>query len=341
MTPGTIINVSGSCNASAGLTIAEIRWTYGGQHISGESSFTWLVSQGGTLTLTCTDSAGQVSGRVSRAIGIEAATPTQTETPTPTPADTATPTATPTPTSAVGDLYVRTDGDDTNCNGTANAAYPGSGSGLACAFASLPAAVTNAVAGNTVVLAAGTYALTSDLTVTTANLHFIGDPGASQIGPGSNPPVIDLTPAGSNGRLLLNASGIILEGFEVVPGGSFNSSTGAISGQGYKPVLRVGGGSTGITVRHNTVRGGGRSPGYVSGARGGTGGDGGSGGAGGSKGKTETLSLWDPATGERYLIIRGERDEVRSLSFSNDGGRLAMGNEDGQIRIWKVRAELN
>ena len=96
------------------------------------------------------------------------------------------------------------------------------------------------------------------MTVTTANLQFIGDPGASQIGPGSNPPVIDLTPAGSNGRLLLNASGIILEGFEVVRGGSFNSSTGAISGQGYKPVVRVGGGSTGVTVRHNTVRGGGR-----------------------------------------------------------------------------------
>lgn len=86
---------------------------------------------------------------------------------------------------------------------------------------------------------------------------------------------------------------------------------------------------------------GGRSPEYVAGAGGGTGGGGGSGGAGGSKGKTETLSLWDPATGERYLIISGERDEVRSLSFSNDGGRLAMGNEDGQIRIWKVRAELN
>ena len=100
VTPGTIINVSGSCNASTGLAIAEMRWAYGGQHISGDSSFTWLVSAGGTLSLTCTDSAGQVSGTVSRAIGIEAETPTPTLIPTSTPVPAAppAPTATPTPT---------------------------------------------------------------------------------------------------------------------------------------------------------------------------------------------------------------------------------------------------
>ena len=240
-------------STSVGISGAACATVGGGNAFSGYASNNEIVLTGctpATLTPTLTPTP--------------TATPTATPTvtPIPTPADTATPTATatatPTPTSTpvIADLYVRTDGDDTNCNGMANVAYPGSGSGLACALASIPAAVTSASTGNTIHVAAGTYALTSDLTVTTTNLHFIGDPGASQIGPGSNPPVIDLTPAGANGRLLLNASGIILEGFEVERGGSFNSSTGAISGQGYKPVVRVGGESTGVTVRHNTVRGG-------------------------------------------------------------------------------------
>ena len=35
-------------------------------------------------------------------------------------------------------VYVRTDGDDTNCNGTTDAPYPGSGGpGLDCAFATV------------------------------------------------------------------------------------------------------------------------------------------------------------------------------------------------------------
>lgn len=64
-----------------------MRWTYGGQHISGEAEFTWLVSQSGTLSLTCTDSAGQVSGTVPRVIGIAAPTPTPTLIPTVAPTD--------------------------------------------------------------------------------------------------------------------------------------------------------------------------------------------------------------------------------------------------------------
>ncbi len=112
MTPGTIINVSGSCNASAGLSIAEMRWTYAGQHISGETSFTWLVSAGGTLSLTCTDSAGQTSGTVSRAIGIKGATPTPTPVPTSTPTSTPVPAAPPRPDAhADSDTYGHADPD--------------------------------------------------------------------------------------------------------------------------------------------------------------------------------------------------------------------------------------
>lgn len=38
------------------------------------------------------------------------------------------------PAYAAGTIYVRPDGDDTNCNGTANSSYPGSGGpGLNCA----------------------------------------------------------------------------------------------------------------------------------------------------------------------------------------------------------------
>jgi hypothetical protein len=61
-------------------------------------------------------------------------------------------------------VYVRTDGHDTLCNGTANAPYPGSGGpGLNCAFATVQKGVDSVGAGGTVHVAAGTY--TENVTV--------------------------------------------------------------------------------------------------------------------------------------------------------------------------------
>jgi hypothetical protein len=54
--------------------------------------------------------------------------------------------------------HVRKDGNDTNCTGLANTAYPGSGSAVACAFAGINKAITTpSGAGNTILVHVGTY----------------------------------------------------------------------------------------------------------------------------------------------------------------------------------------
>lgn len=63
-----------------------------------------------------------------------------------------------TPAIAASPIYVRTDGDDTNCNGTANAEYPGSGGpGLDCAVKTIQKGIELVDSGGTVVVIEGTY----------------------------------------------------------------------------------------------------------------------------------------------------------------------------------------
>ncbi|MBN2550422.1 MAG: right-handed parallel beta-helix repeat-containing protein, partial [Anaerolineales bacterium] len=59
--------------------------------------------------------------------------------------------------SAATPVYVRPDGDDVNCDGTANVAYPGSGSGLACAFKTIQKGIDSVDVGGTVRIYEGTY----------------------------------------------------------------------------------------------------------------------------------------------------------------------------------------
>ncbi len=55
-------------------------------------------------------------------------------------------------------IYVRTDGDDTNCNGTTDAAYPGSGGpGLNCAVKTIQKGIDLVSVGGTVYVRDGTY----------------------------------------------------------------------------------------------------------------------------------------------------------------------------------------
>lgn len=54
-------------------------------------------------------------------------------------------------------IYVRPDGDDINCNGTANVAYSGGGPGLACAVKTIQQGISLVDPGGTVNVAAGTY----------------------------------------------------------------------------------------------------------------------------------------------------------------------------------------
>ncbi|MCX6679618.1 MAG: GDSL-type esterase/lipase family protein [Methanothrix sp.] len=51
---------------------------------------------------------------------------------------------------------------------------------------------------------------------------------------------------------------------------------------------------------------------------------------------SNTVKLWDIATGTEIRTLNGPRDSVRSVAFSPDGRTLASGNNDGSIWLWKV-----
>ncbi len=61
------------------------------------------------------------------------------------------------PASAAGSVFVRPDGDDTNCNGTAAVAYPGGTGPLACAKKTIQGGIDAAAAGDTVKVYPGSY----------------------------------------------------------------------------------------------------------------------------------------------------------------------------------------
>lgn len=111
-------------------------------------------------------------------------------------------------------IFVRPDGSDANCDGTVNIAYPGSGTGLACAKATIGDGILVVDIGGVVNVAAGTYneAVTIDKTLT-----LMGDPGDSSPGPGTNAPILDGTGFDGESAITLNTgvSGVIISGFEV------------------------------------------------------------------------------------------------------------------------------
>jgi WD40 repeat protein/serine/threonine protein kinase len=51
-----------------------------------------------------------------------------------------------------------------------------------------------------------------------------------------------------------------------------------------------------------------------------------------------TISLWNPADGEKKRILRGHTAPVRSLRFTPDGGTLVSAGDDGTIRLWNPDA---
>jgi parallel beta-helix repeat protein len=73
--------------------------------------------------------------------------------------------------SAAATIFVRPDGDDSNCDGSANVAYPGGGPGLACALQTIQQGIVLVEAGGTVYVAAGNY--TEQITIT-KSLGLIG-----------------------------------------------------------------------------------------------------------------------------------------------------------------------
>jgi WD40 repeat protein len=47
-----------------------------------------------------------------------------------------------------------------------------------------------------------------------------------------------------------------------------------------------------------------------------------------------TVKLWDAATGEKTLTLKGHTDAVWSMAFSSGRERLASGARDGTIKLW-------
>lgn len=113
--------------------------------------------------------------------------------------------------------YVRTDGNDTSCTGSVNAAYPGSGTEQPCAFKTIARGITAASAGDTVNVAGGTY--TGAVTVSKA-ITVQGIESAF----GANPAIIN--PAIINtDSVSVNGNGATFRNFKVTPG----SVTGQIA----------------------------------------------------------------------------------------------------------------
>ena len=46
------------------------------------------------------------------------------------------------------------------------------------------------------------------------------------------------------------------------------------------------------------------------------------------------IRLWDYATGEALVTLRGHADYVHDLAFTPDGTTLVSGSGDGTARLW-------
>jgi WD40 repeat protein len=49
-----------------------------------------------------------------------------------------------------------------------------------------------------------------------------------------------------------------------------------------------------------------------------------------------TVLLWDAARSQPAAVLKEHTISIRSVAFSPDGIRLATGNEDSTIKLWRL-----
>lgn len=138
---------------------------------------------------------------------------------------------------AASPIYVRTDGDDVNCNGTADTAYPGGGPGLNCAVATIQKGIALVTPGGTVIVAAGVYYEDPDI-----------NKGLTLLGAGAGSTIIDAG-GSSRGLNLITTAGVTISNVTVRNGGGYTGA-GIFAGNGGALTL------TGSIISNNTACGG-------------------------------------------------------------------------------------
>jgi WD40 repeat protein len=58
-----------------------------------------------------------------------------------------------------------------------------------------------------------------------------------------------------------------------------------------------------------------------------------------SAGRDQTVKVWDVASGQETLTLKGHTDWVTSVAFSPDGMRLASASYDRTVKIWDASSD--
>ncbi len=48
------------------------------------------------------------------------------------------------------------------------------------------------------------------------------------------------------------------------------------------------------------------------------------------------IKVWDAATGQEKLALKGHTSRLTSVAFSTDGTRIVSASHDGTVKIWEV-----